>query len=224
MEARRSPAIAFEGAALAKGAKPMFGHNVPKLERRGDVHGLIRAAVFNSHEQARQDAMAALARLRDPAVEALVSQICELARQYAQLRLGPAAWEPLKARGSYMLTRLAYCLGTIGEPAVDPLAEVLLDGRRDPEERFWCASALGMTRSPRAVDALLEALNDGDDSLVAGLVATLGETGDRRALEAVRSVVEQGRGGSRGQEAVARLGSSVPDDESRHEADSQPTK
>ncbi len=54
--------------------------------------------------------------------------------------------------------------------------------------RFHAAFFLGIKKEKRAVNALIEALQDGDSNVVANVIYALGEIGDPQALEPLRKL------------------------------------
>ncbi len=62
----------------------------------------------------------------------------------------------------------------------------------DRATRARAAAALGASRDPRAVEALVEALHDETISPRHPVIEALGETGDRKALEALREHLHRG--------------------------------
>lgn len=78
-----------------------------------------------------------------------------------------------------------FALRDIGEPAVAPLVEVLLNRKEAPVVRSRAASALGHIKSPLAVEPLIAALSDSDALVRWTTVKSLEQIGDVRALPAL---------------------------------------
>jgi HEAT repeat protein len=70
-----------------------------------------------------------------------------------------------------------------GEPAVDPLIDVLKD--KDLPFRNLAANALGKIGDPRAVESLIEALKDENEFVREETAYALGKIGDPRAVESL---------------------------------------
>ena len=75
-----------------------------------------------------------------------------------------------------------------GAEAVEPLIEVLLNGKEKPIVRCRAAEALAMIKDQRAVEPLIRTLNDGDVHLRWSVVGALGKIGDARALPYIEYV------------------------------------
>ena len=124
----------------------------------------------------------------------------------------------------------AQALGEIGEPAVGPLIAALRDedsavrpvaihvlgviwglpevsrlADEDLSVRRAAAGALGELGDPRAVDALMAALQDRDDSVRKAAARAMGEIGDSRAVESLIRALWDKNGGV-GQAAAHALG------------------
>ncbi len=69
-------------------------------------------------------------------------------------------------------------------------AEVLIEelGSPDATKRAQAAFYLGLKKEKRAVNALIEALQDGDVNVVGNVIYALGEIGDPQALEPLRKL------------------------------------
>jgi F0F1-type ATP synthase membrane subunit b/b' len=61
-------------------------------------------------------------------------------------------------------------------------------GSPNPIDRSHAAFFLGIKKEKRAVNALIEALQDGDGNVVANVIIALGEIGDPQALEPLRKL------------------------------------
>jgi HEAT repeat protein len=75
------------------------------------------------------------------------------------------------------------------ERALGPLCSALLSDD-EPDTRYTAACALGALGDPRAVDALLKALEDNDPELRHWAAEALGEIGDPRAVDALVQALE----------------------------------
>jgi HEAT repeat protein len=65
-------------------------------------------------------------------------------------------------------------------------------GSPNATNRFHAAFFLGIKKEKRAVNALIEALQDGDGNVVANVIYALGEIGDPQALEPLRKLNDAG--------------------------------
>jgi HEAT repeat protein len=73
---------------------------------------------------------------------------------------------------------------------VETLIEEL--GSPNVTNRLHAAFFLGVKKEKRAVNALIEALQDGDGNVVATVIYALGEIGDPQALEPLRKLNDTG--------------------------------
>jgi len=69
-----------------------------------------------------------------------------------------------------------------GEPAVEPLIKALLDPNEPAFFRSRVAGTLSMIASPKAIEPLIEMLNDQDAEVRWHAVKALGEIGDEKAI------------------------------------------
>ncbi len=65
-------------------------------------------------------------------------------------------------------------------------------GSPNPTNRLHAAFLLGAKKEKRAVNALIEALQDRDGNVVANVIYALGEIGDPQALEPLRKLNDAG--------------------------------
>lgn len=174
---------------------------------------------------AKQAAIRALARIKDPqAVPALAKMVEELPdkqdlflNKVAALALAempdPRAIPSLikglyisRADGATIFQECRYALVKIGEPAVQPLIEVLRE--RDPNLNafakqldfkagvlpFKAAYVLGDLASPKAVPALVAKLKESDKGgTQAEALQALGQIGDTAALDAIREQLKNAK-------------------------------
>jgi len=134
----------------------IFGRpNVEKLDAKGDIEGLVRAAKYKKDAGVREAARAALERRLDFFVVNLASK---------NLRRIVLSREALKL---------------IGEPAVMLLADVLRKG--DLGRRCDAAFALGEVGLPSGVPALERALRDPEAPVRLLAVRSLARIDDERA-------------------------------------------
>ena len=142
-----------------------FKPNVKKMKRKVDPVEWLIEIVTRGYSDARCDAVKMLGEIGDArAVGPLLSV----------LETEDAGWEA------------SHALGKIGEPAVEPLINALRDDSAWVREK--AADALGKIGGTRAVEALIESLEDssgtGVRSTVRDKVAdALGAIGDARAVE-----------------------------------------
>jgi HEAT repeat protein len=156
------------------------------------VPGLL-LAIEHPHEQVRLGAVRALGMMR---VEVAVEPLRAMFLQGEGLEVsvsgealgrigGPAATDALltalaDAEPSARWHVAIAALEQMGEPAVDPLAQMLESS--DAHARRYAAQALGWVGSPAATEALVRALERDRDATVRGQAAwALGEIGDPAA-------------------------------------------
>ena len=123
----------------------------------------------------------ALGKIADPrAISALITALCD---EEHFPWLGNSA-VPLKNIPAYALVQ-------IGSAAVEALTNTL----QNPSlgVRISVVGALGLIRDRNAVDALITALGDQDESIVAEAAEALGEIGDTRALPALEHLASSSR-------------------------------
>lgn len=140
----------------------LFGPpNVEKLEARGDLDGLIRAA-GNRDPAVQEQALEALARSGAEAIETLEGRLRDpyaFQRQGALELLERLGWEPTTddARVSALIALDRWDeIAEMGDPAAPSLIAALADGGRGLEVRTAAAAALGLLGSRAAVPALAE--------------------------------------------------------------------
>ncbi len=150
-----------------------------KLKAEGAAHQLITAAE-DSDESVQAAAIKALACIGDRRATGVLTQ--KLSSENPRIR-----------------QEAAQALGYLRNPqAVGALARLLLDRKSNSEwVRHSAAVALGRSHSPAALDPLLEALDDPDGYAHDGVVHGLGLLGDKRAIPALISVVNDRHGESR---------------------------
>ncbi|WP_319507749.1 HEAT repeat domain-containing protein [uncultured Methanolobus sp.] len=133
----------------------------------------------------------ALCDIGEPAVEPLVDAINNPDTNWAVQLNGMRVLETIgderavgpliEMLGGSNAVDAAAALGEIGEPAVQPLIDVL--GDPDPLVRAYAARALGRTGDSRAVEPVIELLNDEDENVRSNAAMALGKLDDRRAIE-----------------------------------------
>lgn len=151
------------------------------------IPALIAALTGDRYSGVRWKAAEALARIGVPAVDPLIQALGhqdEDARWKAAIALGeigdPRAIAPLISlfgdEDRFVQSRAAYALGQMGSPALPALIAALEDP--SPHIRSGAALALGRIGDPGALSPLLEALHDGDESVMAAALEGLGGVGD----------------------------------------------
>jgi HEAT repeat protein len=140
---------------------PFSAPNVAKLRARGDTEGLAKATRYKHDAQVREDARLALCEQ----IDFLIGR--------------------LDTRNLRQLLIVRDALVACGPPAVDAMIFVHTD-HQSVHRRQDTAYVLGMTRDPKAVPALLDALRDSDAALRMVAAEALGKVGDPRAAEALR--------------------------------------
>lgn len=89
----------------------------------------------------------------------------------------------------------------IGQGTVDPLTKSLAS--RDVDARRRSARILGELKDPRAVTALIAAVDDFDESVSAVAIAALGALGDDRSVSELLWLLKKGIGDRQGYAALA---------------------
>lgn len=82
-----------------------------------------------------------------------------------------------------------------GEPAIEPLIKALLDSKESVIFRSRVADTLAMIGNPKAVDSLIEMLNDSNTELRWSIVQALGKIGDERAIAPLQRLATFDTGG-----------------------------
>jgi HEAT repeat protein len=142
----------------------LFGPpDVAKIEARGSIGALVRAAKYK----------------RDPAV-------AEQARQALERQLDLLI-DKLQTKSITQLDQARDALVLIGEPARDKLIFILREGHL--HRRQDAAYVLGLMKDPAAVPALKLALHNPDPLLRMLSVQALGKIGGAEAQEALRQAV-----------------------------------
>ncbi len=146
--------------------------NIDRLERNGDVEGLINALKFKDCN-IRKEAAGALKKIGDiralfPLIEAL---------EYKD-------WHESYAVMGSVRETAAEALGVLGDRrAVDSLIKSLND--KDEEVRWKAAWALGNIRDRKAVEPLIYLLYDKSWAVRRFAASALGKIGDERAVESL---------------------------------------
>jgi HEAT repeat protein len=174
--------------------------NVPQLEEKRDVRGLVRALRYRDPCDAMWgNAVQALGRLGDPgSIQSILGSLEEQGFHKNEPREGLAPW---RAEALVIEAILGF-----GSSALPSLTQALRD--RNRRTRLTAVEALGLTRDPRAVGPLCAALGD-ESSLVRERAAeALGQIGDPAALEALVRALRDADHGVRGKavRALALLG------------------
>lgn len=203
------------------------------LGRIGDpkaVEPLIRAMTKQFEDVYCWDIIGALVMIGEPSVKLLIKalgDVCDKSSAYSlddtseagiKRLIGKLYWiDPsISWYGANMCASMRTALDWIGEPAVEPLIEVLKD--ENAVVRAEAASVLGMIGDPRAVEPLINTLGDeyarlhaavslgkigesavasligvvsDEDAIVRALTAhALGEIGDPRAVDPLRQLLD----------------------------------
>jgi hypothetical protein len=82
--------------------------------------------------------------------------------------------------------RIALYLGSVPAPEILPYV-LTLAANKEPETRRTAINDLALHRDPRATDALIAALRDRSSSVRFSAIERLGDLGDPRAIEPLRS-------------------------------------
>jgi len=155
------------------------------IEDSRAVEPLI-ATLKDENPHVRRATVKALGRIGKPAVEPLTVALKD---ENPDIRKGvagalgetedPGVVEPLvaalKDRTPKVRREAVRALGRVGKPAVEPLIVALKD--EDLHFRLHAVWALGEIKDPRAIGALITALNDKDPNVIGGAGVSLGGIG-----------------------------------------------
>lgn len=156
--------------------------NVKEMKAKRDVKGLTKA-LKHKGEYFRQQAAIALGNIGDTrAVEPLLETLRDKSKYVqkgAAEALDKLRWKPSDDSEMvvFLLAKQEWdTLAKLGQPAVEPLIEAL------KEEDSWvrpkaAAEALGNIRDAKAVETLIEALNDKNKNVRKGATRALGKIG-----------------------------------------------
>ncbi len=143
----------------------LFGPpNVARLDRRGDLEGLLRAAGYKKDESVRRAAAVALADMTD----LLITHLQSFNLRHVRL-----------ARAGLLAA---------GEPAIAAMMFVITD-RQSLHRRQDVTFVLGEAGAAAAVHVLIGELRDPDALLRALAADALGKIGDLRSATALRSAL-----------------------------------
>jgi HEAT repeat protein len=161
---------------------PLFGPpNIPQLEAKRDVQGLIKALTYKE-EAIRIAAADALAPLKDPAA---VDPLIGLLHDDSE-RVRRAAASALAARGGNRVAEPLVALLADASPAVRATAskavQGLISADPDGETRRNTAAALGRIRAVESVDWLIKAVQDSDETVRLAAIKALQAIVDVRAV------------------------------------------
>ena len=184
---------------------PLFGPpNIPQLEAKRDVQGLIKALAYKD-AAIRIAAAEALAPLKDPlAVDPLVGLLKD---GNADVRRASVA--ALAARGGGRVVEPLVAALKDSDPGVraDAAKAVYRRLMTDPDQdaRRAAAAALGRIRAVDAVEPLVKAIRDSDESVRLAAIRALQAIGDVRAVVPLIVVLahEQGRQKATGRSSLA---------------------
>lgn len=184
------------------------------------------------NESVRAAAAEALGKLGDPrAIEPLIKVLKdkkEIVRQYAAWALGqigdPVAVPHLiiALRGKRIFEYEEYitsveifnALVAIGEPAVDLLLQAVSNKKNNKYIRSFCIGALGQIGNSRAVETLIDALNDKKKWVRWQAAKALGAIGDSRAVPFLVAALQNGNNLMRNyaSRALAQIGGPVAEE------------
>jgi HEAT repeat protein len=142
---------------------PLGAPDVAKLDARGDIEGLVRAA----------------GRKKDPAVS-------EAARAALEERMDFFV-DNLDSKNIRRLALSRDALRLVGEPAVVKLVDVYENG--DVGRRRDAAYTLGVVGLPSALPTLKKALRDRDETVRVLALRSLGKIDDERVVPLVESAL-----------------------------------
>jgi HEAT repeat protein len=184
---------------------PLFGPpDIHQMESKGDIQGLIKA-LASKDAAIRKAAVEALAPLKDPqAVEPLVGLLKD---EDAGVRR--AAVNALGLRGG--LRVVEPLIGALQDPDAGVAAAVTTAVYRrlmtdpDADARRATATALGRIRDSHAIEALIRAIQDADETVRVAVVKALQAIGDMAAIVPLINVLarEQAHQKSTGRSSLA---------------------
>ena len=164
-------------------------------EKNGkDVDSLIKD-LKDENSTIRADAAKTLGEINDtkavyPLIQALKddneSVRAEAATSLGNTKDDQAVYPLIQAltdRKPVVRFEIANALVEIGKSAVEPLIQALKDKKENSSVREYAASALGEINDTRAVDPLIQALNDDDSGVRWNSAYALGTIGDVRAVQ-----------------------------------------
>jgi HEAT repeat protein len=184
--------------------------------QKDSVEDLIKQLENKKNTKNWLDTIRLLGENRDPrAVEPLVALLPNFHGQYlhvpvgALVNIGEPAVEPLiellNHKDRWARTGAAIALGKIGDKRA---VEPLINVLQDSERnvRWYAAESLGMIGDKRAVLPLIKALSDSDVTVSKHAAEALGNLGDSRAVEPLINVFEKGRVRESAIAALGKLG------------------
>ena len=155
-----------------------------------DASAEVKALIEGMHSfdpVERRNAAQELGRMGEQAIPAVPILIRALSDRARLASRGPEG----EATSASVAEAAMLALANIGGPAVDPLIGSLKND--DPGVRMMAAAALGRIRDPRAVEPLIEVLENDEDSLVqAAAVDALRKKKAPRAVEALIAAEQNG--------------------------------
>ena len=171
--------------------------DIEKLIQKQKFKGLIKVLKKSTSSRERERAEKALKNIGKPAVEPLIKELKDKdrnVRSCAVTVLGnigdPRAVEPLiqalQDKDSDVQRNAREALEKIGKLAVEPLIQALKH-ENSKVIRWSAAWALGYIGDPRAIEPLIQALEDEDVRVAAA--GALVEIGDTRAVNPLLKVV-----------------------------------
>jgi HEAT repeat protein len=150
--------------------KKLFGFSKPdikKMEREKDLAGLMRLLKFENDETVRRDAAFAIGKISDPNLELYRSN-----NEKPGLDQLITALQNENVNGQKDIVK---DLVEIGEPSVEPLINLLKDEKW--RIRYIAAETLGEIGDSKAVEHLIESLNDENNGVRSNSIIALVEIG-----------------------------------------------
>jgi HEAT repeat protein len=148
----------------------------------------LQARLLQWEREAPEEVKQEIGLLRRRNLEARIEAVTQLGKMGSKGAIPPLieVFQVKKAferrpDGSCLAESVSKALGTIGEPAVEPLLAALKD--KDAAVRRGAAMTLGKIPDPRAVEPLLAALKDMDGRVRLEAEGALGKIKDPRAVE-----------------------------------------
>jgi HEAT repeat protein len=138
----------------------------------------LRGFLHNPDYHMRLRGVSSLASLHDPrTIDLLIEILGDFDEKDEESKVNRAA---------------SAALAHLGEASVLPLIAVV--AQEGGWKGYWATQALGYIGDKRAVEALIEALQDGDSHVQEGSVEALGQIGDKRALLPLHQALQTAKG------------------------------
>jgi HEAT repeat protein len=186
---------------------PIFGPpNIEKMRARLDLKGLIKALDYAKDTKVRDRAIEALGELGGrAATEPLLALLedegcgCEALVISALGRIKdegavPVLIERIREKGAVSSSAELAALDEIGQPAIEPLLEILRANAQDVKQSLRVIEVLERSGDSRAAAGLRDLISPRYPSLVTHLADAAGRLGDEDAIPSLVSVLKAAPG------------------------------